>query len=70
MSTMADKRFRLTKGEKQEKAISDRKKEEFVSIEEIQALFDYYVQVLKSDSKRKPMMDAKRRRLMDVALYD
>ena len=70
MSTMANKRFRLTKDEKQEKAISDRKKEEFVSIEEIQALFDYYVQVLKSDSKRKPMMDAKRRRLLAIALYD
>ena len=41
MLPMADKRFRLTKDEKQEKAISDRRKEEIIPVEEIQALFDY-----------------------------
>lgn len=70
MSTMTDKRFRLTKAEKQDKAVSDRKKEELIPAEDIQTIFNYYVQVLRSDSKRKPMLDAKRRRLLAIAIYD
>ena len=67
---MTTKRFRLTKAEKQEKAISDRKKEELVSPESILAVFNHWVETHKKDSRRKPVLDAKRRRLLAVAIYD
>lgn len=67
---MTTKRFRLTKTEKQEKAISDRKKEELISPEDILAVFNHWVETHKKDARRKPVLDAKRRRLLAVAIYD
>lgn len=67
---MADKRFRFTKAEKEARALTDRKKEETIPLEDVQAIFDYYIQVLKAGSKRKPMLDAKRRRMLAIAIYD
>lgn len=70
MGTMTTKRFRMTNAEKQAKALTDRQKAETVSPEDIQTVFDYYLQVHKSDSKRKPILDTHRRFLMAVAIHD
>jgi len=67
---MSEPIFRMTKAEKAEKAISDRKKEETVAAQEIDDVFNHWVNVHKSTSKRKPMLDARRRRLLAIAIYD
>lgn len=67
---MSERAFRMTKAEKAEKEISDRKKEETVSMEEIEDVFNHWINVHKSGSKRKPMLDARRRRLLAVSIYD
>lgn len=67
---MPERGFRLNKAERAEKEISDRKKEEAVSLEEILEVFDYWVAVHKSTAKRKPILDARRRRLIAVSIYD
>jgi hypothetical protein len=68
--TMANKRFRMTKKEKLEKALSDRQKMETVDLDEIQDVFDHWISVHKSESKRKPFLDTKRRMLLAVAIHD
>jgi hypothetical protein len=68
--TMSERAFRMNKEERAEKEISDRKKEEAVSSEEILEVFDHWVTVHKSASKRKPLLDARRRRMLAVAIYD
>lgn len=67
---MAAKRFRLTKAEKAEKAISDRQKMETIPSEEVEEVFNHWINVHKPDSKRKPVLDVKRRMLLAVAIYD
>lgn len=67
---MAAKRFRMTKAEKAEKAVTDRQKMETVDAEEVQDVFDHWINVHKSDSKRKPILDARRRMLLAVAIHD
>lgn len=70
VNTVTSKRYRLTKSEKLDKVISDRKKEEAVPAQAIHVVFDYYLNVHKADSKRKPLLDAKRRRILAVSIYD
>lgn len=67
---MTTKRFRMTKAEKQAEAVTNRQKFETVSPVDIQTVFDYYLQIHKADSKRKPILDVKRRYLMAVAIHD
>lgn len=67
---MTEPSFRMTKAEKAAKEISDRQKEETISPEEITEVFDYWVTVHKSESKRKPLLDPRRRRLLAVSIYD
>lgn len=68
--TMSQRRFRMTQSEKQEKEITDRLKMEAVKPEEIQEVFDHWIAVHKAESKRKPILDVKRRRLLAVSIYD
>lgn len=70
MNTVASKRYRLSKSEKSDKAITDRKKEESVPAIEIEDVFNHWIVIHKSDSKRKPLLDAKRRRILAVSIYD
>jgi len=70
VGTMATNRFRMTKAEKAAKAVTDRQKMETVDSEEVQDVFDYWINVHKSESKRKPILDAKRRMLLAVAIHD
>lgn len=67
---MAAKKFRMTKAEKAEKAVTDRQKMETVDAEEVQDVFDHWINVHKSGSKRKPILDAQRRMLLAVAIHD
>lgn len=67
---MPERAFRMTKAEKAEKEISDRKKEETIPMEEIEEVFTHWVNVHKSGTKRKPILDARRRRILAVAIYD
>lgn len=60
----------MTKAEKQVQAITNRQKFETVSPADIDAVFDYYLQVHKADSKRKPMLDTKRRYLLAIGIHD
>lgn len=64
------RRLRLTKSEKIEKETTDAMKTAAIKSEEVQELFDYWVTVHKGDSKRKPLLDIKRRKLLAIALYD
>jgi len=64
------RRLRLTKSEKVEKEVTDAMKTAAIKTEEVQELFDYWVTVHKADSKRKPLLDVKRRKLLAISLYD
>lgn len=70
MSIVTEKRFRMTNAEKQSKVLTDRKKAESASPEDIQTVFSYYLEIHKSDSKRKPVLDTHRRFLLAVAIHD
>lgn len=70
MGTMTNKRFRLTKAEKAQKSITDRQKMETVDSEEVQDVFDHWISVHKSGSKRKPVLDVRRRMLLAIAIHD
>ena len=70
VNAMFQKRFRMTNEEKKSKALDDRKKSELSSPEDIQTVFNYYLQIHKADTKRKPILDIHRRFLIAVALYD
>lgn len=67
---MATKRFRMTKAEKAQKVVSDRQKMEAVSAAEIEDVFEHWINVHKEGSKRKPILDAKRRMILAVAIHD
>ena len=67
---MAVKRFRMTKSEKAQKAVTDRQKMECVDSLDVQTVFDHWIETHKSGTKRKPMLDAKRRMILAIAIYD
>ena len=65
--------MRLSKKDAQEKKLSDSVKHAAIRAtnpDGPRELFDYWTQVHKADSKRKPVFDAKREKLLAIAIHD